>query len=109
MEYEYDYEEYEEDIFLGDEIEKNDSEDEIYQMKIKPQISSKTPENEGFNHDAFDLKVAKSISKIHFNRKNNNFSQWVNKNHEHLQKLYILSNVNRPVEEFYTYVYKNSK
>ena len=97
----------EEEIFSGEE-EKNESDDEIYQMKIKPRTKKVEKKCEGFDIDEFDRKIAVFTAEIHMNRKNMEYSKWVNKNEKNLQRLYNMSNLKTPVEDFYSYVYKNT-
>ena len=69
----------------------------------------KKKKDKKFDEDDFDVKVAKSIVKIH--KKDNDvlFSKWVEENFTHLKNLYNLSELQIPPEVFYTYLYDNSK
>jgi ribosomal protein S13 len=74
-------------------------------MNRKENISNNTT----FDEDLFDEKIALIVNDIHRRKKvDNKFSKWVNKNIEHLKKLYSLSNLSCSPVEFYNYIYENS-
>jgi len=60
-----------------------------------------------FNLDEFDIKVAKSIVRIHGKFSEKEYSRWVDNNYEHLEHLSNLANV--PFEIFASYVYDHTK
>ena len=60
-----------------------------------------------FNQDEFDIKVAKSIVRIHNKFPEKEYSRWVEKNYVYLEDLSNLANVS--METMATYVYEHSK
>lgn len=90
-----------------DEDEIEEEEEEIFNMKPKVK---KIEKDKKFDLDSFDYKVARSIVNIH--RKKNldeKFSNWVEENLNHLNSLYKLSGIKCPPNEFYNYIYENTK
>lgn len=109
-----DYIDYDEEVDIDEEDLENGRDvegDEFYNMK--PVNKNKNVKTKKFDENNFDVKVAKSIATIHVkaNRKtvNDKFSRWVNKNLNHLQALYSMSDLKCSPEQFYTYIYENSK
>jgi hypothetical protein len=59
-----------------------------------------------FDENLFDAKVARTIVKIH--KKDNHFSNWVEKNIYHLKSLYKLSGLQCSFVDFSSCIYENT-
>jgi hypothetical protein len=70
-------------------------------------------QQEPFDEDDYDYRVAESITNIHMKVKQNQndkkYFKWVEDNIVHLQNLYNLSGLNIKPHKFYSFIYNNTK
>jgi len=99
--------------YIYSDEEDFSEEEEEEEIEIKNQGKHKknkkklVNQKKSFDEDFFDMKVAISIRKSH--RKKDAFSEWVNLNITHLEKLYKLSSLSCKESDFYYYIYQNTK
>lgn len=99
-----------EDIESDDEDSFDNVEESNINKKSRKVIKKEELDTKTFNEANFDSKIAKIVVNIHRKQKTtDDFSNWVNKNIEHLKKLHSISNLSCSQIEFYTYIYDNSK
>jgi len=96
-----------------DDQEMQDShesqEEEVFNMTITEKVKETSLE-EIYQVSSYDIKVARTVVSIHLRAKANaDYIRWVNKNYYHLLKMYSLSNLRCSQEDFFSYVYDNTK
>ena len=99
-------------IYFNDDedIYDTESEEEEEIFNMKPREKTPVSKTSKFNTEDFDYKVARSIVEIHRKKRTDDkFSKWVEENFTHLNALYRFSNMECSENEFYNYIYENSK
>ena len=89
-------------FYSDEDYSDEDSEQIIEELPTKPKKS--------FDRNSFEFRVAESIVKIHRKPKEDNiFSNWVDRNFEHLYNLYEMSQVKISMEDFFNFVFDHSQ
>ena len=99
--------------YYDDGYSSSESEEEVELCEMELFRGPKPKNVEVYDKKSWDYRVAQEISKIHreaFQKQiNQKFSDWVNANLEHLEKLHKLSGLKTPEETFYTFIYDHCR